>query len=87
MLQTDSSCFSQDFRNANEIVGGGGQHEEPFHQLAAAVPGLAQATDRLHPAERFLDALALDRADAIARVTRGARVDRGRGRRPGPRRA
>jgi len=64
--QTDSSRCGQNFRDANEIVGGRGQHEEPFDQAASAMSGLAQAADRLHPAERLFDALALDRADALA---------------------
>jgi hypothetical protein len=45
-LWTDSSRCGQDFRNANEIIGGRGQYEEPFHQAAAAMSGFAQATGR-----------------------------------------
>src|SRR3974390_459894 len=37
--------------------------------------GLAQAADSLNPAERFFDPLALDRADAIARMPSGAAID------------
>jgi hypothetical protein len=66
VLQADSSRCGQNLRDANEIVGGGRQQKEPFHQVAAAMAGLAQAADRLHPPERFFDPLALDRADAIA---------------------
>src|SRR5438552_1187487 len=43
--QTDSSRCRQNFRDANEIVGGRGQHEEPFHQAASTMAGLAQAAD------------------------------------------
>ena len=38
--------------------------------------GLAQTADGLDPAERFFDPLALDRADAIAGMAGGARIDR-----------
>jgi hypothetical protein len=55
MLQTDSSRCGQNFRDANEIVGGRGQHEEPFHQAASAMSGLAQTADGLHPTERLFD--------------------------------
>jgi hypothetical protein len=40
------------------------------------VSGLAQAAHRLHPPERFFDAFALDRADAIAGMASRARIDR-----------
>ena len=35
----------------------------PLREAASAMSGLAQAAHRLHPAEGFFDALALDRAD------------------------
>jgi hypothetical protein len=38
--------------------------------------GLAQAAHRLQPPERFFDAFALDRADAIAGMATRARIDR-----------
>src|SRR5438270_6440520 len=75
-LQTDSSRCGQNLRDANKIVGSGGQHEEPFDQVTAAMPRLAQAADRLHPPERLFDPLALDRTDAVAGVTGRARIDR-----------
>ena len=75
-FQADSSRCRQDLRNANEIVGGGGQDEEPFNQCPSAMARFAQATDGLDPAEGFLDPLPLDRADAIARVAGGAGIDR-----------
>ena len=75
-LRTELPCCGQNFGDANEIVGGRGQHEEPFHQAAAAMSRLAQATDRLHPPERFFDPLALDCTDAIAGMPGRARVDR-----------
>src|SRR4029077_4336829 len=75
-LQTDSLCCGQNFRDANEIVGGGCQHKEPLHQVTTAMACLAQAADGLHPAERLFDPVALDRADAIAVMAGGARIDR-----------
>src|SRR4030088_2030288 len=75
-LQTDSSCVCKDFWNANKIVGRCGEDEEPFDQASAAVAGLAQAPDGLHPTERLFDLFSLDHADAVASVTCGPRIDR-----------
>jgi len=75
-LRTVSSRCRQKLRDANEILGGGGEHEEPLDQAAAAMAGLAQAADRLHPAETFFDTFALDGAEAIAAMPGGARIDR-----------
>src|SRR5258705_11143740 len=76
-LQTDSSRCGKKLGDANEIVGDSSQDEEPFHQAAPTMPGLAQTADGLHPAKGFFDPLALDRADAIAGMAGRARVDRG----------
>src|SRR5258706_14156251 len=73
--QTDSSRCGQEPRDANEIVGDGSQDEEPFHQAAPTMPGLAQTADGLHPPKGFFDPLALDCADAIAGMASRARVD------------
>src|SRR3984893_18683902 len=75
-LQTDSSRCGQNLRDANEIVGGGGKDKKPRDQLPSAMTGLTQTADGLHPAERFLDPLALLHADGIARMAGRARVDR-----------
>src|SRR5215469_11709926 len=75
-LQTDSSRCGQNLRNADEIVGGGRQHEEPFDQRPSTMACLAQTADGLDPAEGFLDPLPLDGADAITGVTGGAGIDR-----------
>ena len=48
----------------------------PLREAASAMSGLAQAAHRLHPAEGFFDALALDRADSIAGMASCARIDR-----------
>src|SRR5476649_2343912 len=77
-LQTDSSRCGEQLRDANEIVSGSSEDEEPFHQAAPTIPGLAQTADGLHPAKGLFDPLALDRADAIAGMAGRARVDRGR---------
>src|SRR5712671_7299697 len=69
-LQTDSSRCGQNLRDANEIVGGGGKDKKPLDQLPPAMTGLTQTADGLHPAERFLDPLALLHADGIARMAR-----------------
>src|SRR6202008_1963153 len=45
-LQTDSSRCCQHLRNTNEIVGRGGEHEEPLDQAAAGMPGLARVDRR-----------------------------------------
>src|SRR5277367_1059373 len=74
-LQADSSRRRHNFGDANEVVGGCGQYEEPLHRASASMACLAQPTDGLDPAERLLDLLALDRADAIAGMTGGARID------------
>jgi hypothetical protein len=75
MLRTVSCCCSQKLWNSDEIVGGRGEDEEPRDQPATAMAGLTQAADGLDPPERFFDALALDRADAIARMPSGAAID------------
>src|SRR5262245_51667949 len=75
-LQTDSSRCGENLRDADEIVGGRRQDEEPFDQAAPAVARLAQTTDGLHPPERLLDLLALARAGSIARMPGGASVNR-----------
>ena len=45
MLQADSSCGCQNRGDANEVVGGGRENEEPFNQVATTVPSLAEATN------------------------------------------
>src|SRR5215469_15670971 len=75
-LKTDSSHGSQKLGDADEVIGGRGQDEEPFDQLAPTMACLAQAANRLDPSERLFDPLSLDRAEAITRVAGGATVDR-----------
>ena len=47
-LQADSS-YRQKFWDADEVVGGSSEYEEPLDQAAAAMPGLAQTPDLIHP--------------------------------------
>src|SRR6202008_3091764 len=75
-LRTDSSPCCQHLRNTNEIVGRGGEHEEPLDQAAATMSGLAQSTDGLHPSEWFFDPLAADCAETIAEMSGRAPIDR-----------
>src|SRR4249920_447807 len=75
-LRADSPC-GQQLGDTDQVVGGGGEHEEPLDQRTPAMTRLAQAADRLHPAEGLLDAFALDHADGIAGMARGAPIDRG----------
>ena len=75
ILRTDSSRRRRlQLGNTNEIVGGSGKDEEPLDQASTAMTRLAQRADCLHPAEWLLDTLALNLADAIARVTGRAAV-------------
>ena len=76
-LQTESSRRNQELWNAHEIIGGGGQHEQPFDQCSPAMSGFTQAAHSLHPAEGLFDLLSLDRADAMTGMTCGATIDRG----------
>src|SRR4029077_1009735 len=71
-----SAIACQNFWNANEIVGSGGEDEEPLDQFPPAMPGLAQAADRLHPAERLFDPLSLGHANSIAGMAGRAPIDR-----------
>ena len=62
----------------NETVSGRHEDEAPFNQVAAMVPGLAEATNGFEPTERLLDLFAPDHADATAgwRVVRESIADR-----------
>src|SRR6266550_1477789 len=53
------------------------EREHPADAVAAAVPRLTEQPYGLQPSEHFLDALAEPLADAVARVARGPRVERG----------
>src|ERR1700749_3148017 len=71
-----SPWLSQRSRRPHQIVGDRGEGEAPIHLRQAAQFGPAQAGDGLDPAERLLDPLADALALGVARMARGAPVDR-----------
>jgi hypothetical protein len=71
-----SPWLSQQFRRPHQIVGDRGEGEAPIDLRLAAQFGPAQAGDGLDPAERLLDPLADALALGVARMARGAPVDR-----------
>src|SRR5512135_1813969 len=65
----------KELRQSDEIVGDGGQREDPANLVSPSMAGFAQPADGLHPAEGFLDPLTGTLADAVARVPRCPSVD------------
>src|SRR5215212_362130 len=61
--------------NADQIVGGGSELEDPTHQPHSAVASLAQQPHRLQPTEDFFHSFALPLTNSITRVTRGSLID------------
>src|SRR5258708_39191170 len=61
-LQTDSSRRCQKLWDADNVVGGGSENEEPRDERPPSMTGLAHHADSLHPAQGLLDALAFDHA-------------------------
>jgi len=66
-----------EFREPNQVVGGGRQGEGPSDFLDSSIFRLSEAADGLHPAEAFLDPLANALADRLAGMARGGPVDGG----------
>src|SRR5882724_4596005 len=64
--------------DAHEVVDRRGEGEHPVDSADAPVAGLAHEPHGLEPAEDLLDELALLLADQIARMARGAAIDRTR---------
>src|SRR3989442_5697209 len=62
--------------DADQVVGREGKRKHPVHAAGAPVPRLAHQSDGLEPAEDLLDALASALTHAVARMPRGATVDR-----------
>ena len=62
--------------DAYQVAGRHGELELVVDSLQPAKHGLANPADRLSPTEMFLDAFANDLAQAVARMARGASVDR-----------
>ena len=70
------NILSEQFRQADEVIGGHCEGELPIDLEQAAMPHLAQAGHCLGPAESLLDAFADALRDRIAGMTGGALVDR-----------
>ena len=64
---------------SDQVVGNGGERHVPIDDVAAAVPQLPQAADRLHPPERLLDQLAPLLTDQVAVVTSRSLINDGIG--------
>src|SRR5215469_10416125 len=62
--------------HAHQVVGGAGESEDPVHFANSAMPNFSQERNRLQPAEAFFDALPLSLAHCVARVPRGAAINR-----------
>src|SRR4030095_4958584 len=60
---------------AHQIVGGRAEAKQPIDETAASVAQFAEECDGLQPAKRLLNELPLSMTEAIAGVSRGARVD------------
>jgi hypothetical protein len=62
--------------HAHQIVGGAGEGKYPVHFVHPAMPNLSHERDRLQPAEAFFDPFPLPLTDGVARVPRGAAINR-----------
>ena len=62
--------------HAHQIVGRAGEGEDPIHSAHPTMANLAHERDRLQPPEALFDTLPLSLAHRIARVPRGAAVNR-----------
>ena len=69
------SC-SRQIAHAYQIVSGAGEGEQPMHFAHSAMPHLPHQGDRFQPAEAFFDPLPLSLAHGIARMPRGAAIER-----------
>src|SRR5438270_991610 len=68
--------LGEQFGQADEVIGGHRERELPIDLEQSAMPHLAQAGDRLGPAEGLLDTFADALRDRIAGMTSDAVVDR-----------
>ena len=66
----------QQCSQADQVVRRGGEGHDPIDQLSTAVPQLAQAADRFHPAEDLFDELPFLLTDRVPRLARRPPVDR-----------
>ena len=62
--------------NADQVVDGGSELEDPTHQPNSAVSGFTQQPHGLQPTEDFFHSFALALTNFITRVTSGPLVDR-----------
>src|SRR5260221_8296271 len=62
--------------NADQVVDGGSELEDPTHQPHSAVSGFTQQPHGLQPTEDFFHSFALTLTNFITRVTSGPLVDR-----------
>src|SRR5436305_13660716 len=70
------NCWRQQIPHPHEVVGGGREGKDPPNLKYAAVTGLPQHPDRLHPTEHFLNPLPFALADLVTGVSRCAAIDR-----------
>src|SRR5207247_10950290 len=72
-----ASCGLQKLGDAHKIVGRDSEDEDGLNLGQATNLDLGETSDRLDPAEHFLDALATTLTDGIAGMAQAARVDGG----------
>ena len=76
-LAPSSSRPSRDeIAPAHQVVGGRTKAKQPIDEASAAVAEFAEERDGLQPAEGLLDQLPLALTQGIARMTRGATINR-----------
>ena len=62
--------------HTNQVVGRAREGKDPIYFQRSAMPHLAQQCNRLQPAKALFDALPFLLADVVARVLRGAPINR-----------
>src|SRR5690349_5003628 len=75
-LDLDRRNCRDQITHAHQIVGRAGESKNPIHAADATMPNFAHQRDRLQPAEALFDSLPLSLAHRVARVPRGAAVNR-----------
>jgi len=73
---TPASRRAEQPSHSHEIVGGSREQRTEFCALHPSVSGLAEASDRLHPAKDLLDSLSAPLADGVGLVSSRPRIDR-----------
>src|SRR5882672_8241741 len=69
-----SGDFGQIF-NADQVISGGREDEDPVDAFAAAVPQFAEQAHRLQPTEDLFDPFSLPLTDLITRMPGGATIN------------